>query len=306
MANLVKETFVRELTRRFGILRKFPSSQSLYEVANGIRIYIRYSKQHTKNNTFYGLRAVDLKMLEGYPSLLCFLSDSSNEPLLIPFAEFEEVFRSVNPASDGQFKAQVYSKNGITELYIANAGRFNVESYLGLAPIETLIDSSTLKVPILSHSQVQTLLGAIGILKGYDIWIPTIDRLKMDWSLVNEFKCENIFPISFNTIKKIVEEIDVIWLNRGSGKVKAFFEIEHSTPIYSGLLRFNDVYLVEPKLNITFSIVSNEERRSVFVQQLNRPTFQISGLQTVCNFLEYSNVFGWYERLRRKESEKSS
>ncbi len=307
MAKLVKDAFLSELTRRLGVLRRLGSSQSVYESADGtLRLYIRYSKLHGKKRTFYGLRAVDLKLLEGHPSLLCFLSDSFKEPLLVPFSEFEEVFRSMTPASDGQFKVQVYITNGITELYIANSGRFNVESYLGWTSVETLINSTTLKVPILSHSQVQTLLGAIGTCKGYDVWIPTVDRSKLDWSLTSKFKCEDILPLSLNVIRRVVEEIDVIWITRGSGNAKAFFEVEHSTPIYSGLLRFNDVYLVEPNLNITFSVVSNEERRSVFVQQLSHPTFQMSGLHAVCNFLEYSNVFGWHERLWRKENEKST
>jgi len=254
MANLVKDAFISELTHRFGLLRKLGTSQSLYDVAgSGLKIYIRYSKQHEKKRTFYGLRAVDLKLLEGRLGLICFLSDNSKEPLLIPFAEFEELFSSLTPASDGQFKAQVYSHDGITELYIANAGRFNVESYVGWTTIETLISSTTLKVPILSHSQVQTLVGAIGACKGYDVWIPTVDRSKLDWSLVNSFECKDVLPLSFNSIRRIVEEIDVLWLQRGSNDVKALFEIEHSTPIYSGLLRFNDVYLVAPSSNSTFT-----------------------------------------------------
>ncbi|MGH7496015.1 MAG: hypothetical protein ACREOO_26985 [bacterium] len=301
MANVAKESFLSELINRVGAIHKFGSSQSLYEAVDGsLRFYIRYSKRHSRG-TFYGLRLVDLKLLEGHPSFLCFLTDRSNEPLLIPFAEFEEVFRSITPADDGQFKAQVFATSGITELYIAKAGKFNVESYLGWASLETLIDSSSIKTPVLSHTQVQTLLGAIGCRKGYDIWIPTADRSKLDWSLVKSFKCEDTLPLSLNTIKRVVEEIDVIWMQRGSGSPKAFFEVEHSTPIYSGLLRFNHVYLIAPNLSISYSVVSNEERRSTFVQQLSRPTFLTSGLNAICNFLEYGNVFSWHERLRRIE-----
>jgi len=176
---------------------------------------------------------------------------------------------------------------------------------LGWGAIEALIDSSIVKTPFLSHSQVQTLLGAIGFQKGYEIWIPTVDRSKLDWTIAEKFGCEDTLPLSLNKIVRIIEEIDVIWLQRG-GSVKALFEVEHSTPIYSGLLRFNDVHLVSPHSNLTFSIVSNEERRSTYVQQLNRPTFQVSGLHSVCNFLEYTNVFGWHERLRRTKNEKTA
>ena len=44
---------------------------------------------------------------------------------------------------------------------------------------------------------------------------------------------------------------------------------------------------------------ANETRRSLFVRQINRPTFQTSGLSDLCTFLEYSNVFTWYRRLAR-------
>ncbi|MGH7450554.1 MAG: hypothetical protein ACRENG_04375, partial [bacterium] len=45
MANIVKDAFLSELIRRFGVLRKIGSSQSVFEVAGGaIRLYIRYSR----------------------------------------------------------------------------------------------------------------------------------------------------------------------------------------------------------------------------------------------------------------------
>ena len=67
--------------------------------------------------------------------------------------------------------------------------------------------------------------------------------------------------------------------------------------MYSGLLRLNDVHLVAPTIRAKFSIVANETRRSLFVRQINRPTFQTSGLSDLCSFLEYSNVFTWYKRV---------
>ena len=133
--------------------------------------------------------------------------------------------------------------------------------------------------------------------KGYDIWLPASDRNYLDWSLTTRFNCDNRLPYSLREIKNIVEEIDVIWLEHGKGTAKAFFEVEHSTPIYSGLLRFNDVHLLARDATVKFSIISNDSRRSVFVRQLNRPTFQMSGLSRICNFLEYRNVYIWHHKL---------
>ena len=60
-----------------------------------------------------------------------------------------------------------------TEIYIPKAGRFNAESYFGFESLDTVIDSAKLKsLPDFSHGQVQTLIGAVGIAKGFDIWIP--------------------------------------------------------------------------------------------------------------------------------------
>jgi hypothetical protein len=123
-----------------------------------------------------------------------------------------------------------------------------------------------------------------------------VDRGKLDWALAREFEVTDLLPSGLGEIKAIVQEIDVIWMERGSGQVSALFEVEHSTPIYSGLLRFNDVHLVAPTFRPRFSIVSNDVRREAFVRQVNRPTFQRSGLNELCSFLEYANVFGWHKR----------
>ena len=71
--------------------------------------------------------------------------------------------------------------------------------------------------------------------------------------------------------------------------------------MYSGLLRFNDILLTDPKVS-RFSIVSNDVRRDLFARQLHRPTFKRSGLAELCSFLEYANVFEWHERLSRARS----
>jgi hypothetical protein len=218
--------------------------------------------------------------------------------VFVPFADFEDVFSSLTPASDGQFKCQIYHGDGI-ELYIANAGRFSIEGYFGWEKIDDLIEKSKITfVPDFSHSQIQTFIGAIGTIKGYDVWIPPNDRNRLDWNLADRFVCKNELPSRYAKIDAIVSEIDVVWLQRGASEMRAMFEVEHSTQIYSGLLRFNDLYLAEPNPKPRFSIVSNEIRRSLFFKQINRPTFRLSGLSDICNFLEYRDVYSWFNRTR--------
>jgi len=299
MGKETRRLFLEELRARCSSLRKLPNSRSLYDINDGAaRLYIRYSRRHSFNRTFYGLREKDLRQLEGHPSFICFLWDEQTEPLFVPFSQYEDVFHSTSPAPDGQYKSQVFLQADGTELYVATAGRFNVESHLGWDAFEAVIDSAGREaVPELSHPQVQTLLGAIGAAKGYDVWIPTSDRAQLDWSLSSQFECRAALPVGYKEVEAVLGEIDVVWIGRGSSNLRALFEVEYSTPVYSGLLRFNDIRLLAPQLQARFSIVSNDSRRSVFVRQLNRPTFRTSGLRDVCSFLEYGDVFRWHRRL---------
>ncbi len=282
--------------------RKLGNSESLFEIAEGkARLYFRYSKKHPGGRTFFGLRKVDLQLLEGHNGVICFFWDDQPEPLFVPFEEFEETFAALTPASDGQYKVQVYEQTGGTELYVANAGRFNVESYLGWSFLESRIGTPSEMLPELSHVQVQTLLGGIGDAKGFDVWIPSNDRGRLDWNLTDSFGLRSSLPPSLSSVKEIAEEIDVIWLERGGDRPAAFYEVEHSTPVYSGLLRFNDVHLMLPSSTLRFGIVSNDERRALFARQVSRPTFRASRLYELCTFFEYRNVFDWHRRLRTRE-----
>jgi hypothetical protein len=300
MGNDVKSSFLASLKERYGSLHKLSQSLSLFIIGeDAARIYIRYSRVHDGYKTFYGLRDEDLRQLEGYPSIICFLWDDQKEPLFIRFSDYEQIFNSVSPAKDGQYKIQIYLQDGATELYIAQAGRFNVEGSFGWSELENIVSLTGMTaLPAFSHSQMQTLLGAIGHAKGYDIWIPASDRNKLDWSVSSPFSCRSALPFGVQEVEAVIQEIDVIWLNRGSSEPRAMFEVEHSTPIYSGLLRFNDVHLVAPLLRPRFSVVANDARRDLFVRQLNRPTFRLSGLRELCTFLDYKDVFGWYTRVK--------
>src|SRR5881409_1654563 len=85
-----KEQFLAELRKRFPSVRRVGASQSLFEVPeSSARIYVRYSKVHPRNKTFFGLRRTDLGWLEGQRSLICFLWDGQEAPLLVPYSAFE-------------------------------------------------------------------------------------------------------------------------------------------------------------------------------------------------------------------------
>ncbi len=298
MPNLHKFGTLESFRKRFGELHKLKGSDSLFIIGeDAARIYIRYSKVHPHGRTFFGLREVDLRQLEGHNAFLCFILDDGSAPLFVPYGDFEEIFRNAQPASDGQYKVQLLSRNDGLELYVARQGRFNVEGYVGLEPIERSLNSVLLReAHNLTHSQVQTLLAGIGHFKKYDVYVPDHDVCNLDWSLTNQFALRGSVPSGFDQVQGILSEIDVIWIARGGEAIEGLFEVEHTTTVYSGLLRFNDILLTDPKVS-RFSIVSNETRRALFSRQLFRPTFRKSGLAELTSFLEYSNVLDWHMRV---------
>lgn len=275
-----------------------PKSKSLLESLDSrIRLYIRYSKVHASNRTFYGLRQQDLLELQGHRSFICFMWDDQQEPLIIPYEKYEDLFQSLTPASDGQYKVQVILRPDGTDLYIAGGGRFDVESYIGWDELQRAVQSTKEIIPELTHSQVQSLLGAVGYSKGFQIWIPQNDRSLLDWNQVSKFKMVNSLPPAYEAVCGIAEQVDVLWLAKGGGQIRALFEVEHSTTIYSGLLRFNDIHLANPSPHMRFNIVAEDVRRGQFSRQLNRPTFRASGLSDSCGFLDYAEVYGWHKRI---------
>lgn len=301
MPNLQAEKILRHLGEKFGAsARPIGNSRSLFDISDGaVRIYFRYSKLHDKRKCFYGLRAIDLRELEGRRSFICFLWDDQSVPLFIPYFKYEDIFEDISPASDGQFKVQMYIDDSSTQLYIAQAGRFSVDAHYGYSALESGLQAKDIPVDF-THQQVQSLLGAIGSKKGFDIWVPQNDRSSLDWKLVSKFPLKDEIPFEYDKVSNILEEIDVVWFERGRSLLKAMFEIEHTTSLYSGLLRFNDIYLAVSTVD-RFSIVSNYDRKTIFVRQLRRPTFQASGLSEKVSFLEYGNVYQWFMNLYRRK-----
>ncbi|NJN80409.1 MAG: hypothetical protein HC797_08020 [Anaerolineales bacterium] len=134
--------------------------------------------------------------------------------------------------------------------------------------------------------------------KGYKIWYPQNDKEAIEKSVIDDVAILPSLPHFENSINSIISEIDVIWFD--ANKPVNFFEVEHSTPIYSGLLRFNDVLLTIGKVD-NFNIVADSERESKFGREVNRPTFRASKLSEKVTFLNYQNIYQWFINISSQE-----
>jgi len=72
--------------------------------------------------------------------------------------------------------------------------------------------------------------------------------------------------------------------------IDAAFEIENSTTIFSGLLRFADLTIMAPNTTYPPFIVAPNERKNRVREQLRRPSFGRLALREKVRFLSYERV----------------
>ncbi len=143
-----------------------------------------------------------------------------------------------------------------------------------------------------SH-EVQGLLAKIGIEMGFKIWIPKSDRGAVTGHVKQSKEALlDRLPLNYDeTTLRTIEQIDVIWL-KGRAIVRAF-EVEHTTSVYSGILRMADLLALQPNMDIQLHIVAPPARREKVFQEIRRPVFSLlekGPLSSYCTFLSYDSV----------------
>lgn len=128
-----------------------------------------------------------------------------------------------------------------------------------------------------THSEIQAWLRDIGLALGYDIWIASNDRGRLHDGVRLGEGCLESLPtsISTSTGADAIRLIDVLWLEQGGDRVAAAFEVEHSTSIYSGIVRMLDLALSGSDLHATAGLflVAPDARESEVRAQIARPAF---------------------------------
>lgn len=137
--------------------------------------------------------------------------------------------------------------------------------------------------------QYQAMVAQIGAEMGFHIWVPRNDRARVLEHIPSTMheKFLDSLPLNYNdTTIRTVEQIDVLWL-KGRSMARAF-EIEHTTAIYSGLLRMADLLALQPNMNIRLHIVAPVDKREKVLSEIRRPVFSLldrGPLYEQCSFL---------------------
>lgn len=129
-----------------------------------------------------------------------------------------------------------------------------------------------------THTQVQGWLRDLGLALGCQVWVANNDRGREYNGGYLGDRCLSDLPTSLRKIQggEAVKLIDLLWFDLASGDPIAAFEIEHSTSIYSGIVRMLDLALgiQESQANIRLYLVAPDKRESEVRAQLERPAFR--------------------------------
>ncbi|HLG54289.1 MAG TPA: hypothetical protein VI485_03095 [Vicinamibacterales bacterium] len=151
-----------------------------------------------------------------------------------------------------------------------------------------------------THTEVQRWLRDLGSALGFDVYVAANDRGRpVDGGRLGD-GCRDDLPSALSAAgADSVRLIDVIWLERNSDRVAAAFEVEHTTSIYSGIVRLLDLALgaADGAAHGLF-LVAPDSREADVRAQLQRPAFQgIARLHV--RFLPYSELERHREAMAR-------
>jgi len=151
----------------------------------------------------------------------------------------------------------------------------------------------TTDVVVRESIKYQSMLAKIGEKMGFNIWLPRNDRSRV----LQEWKPEgntllDVLPLNYDeaTIRTI-EQIDVLWLKKRS--IVRAFEVEHTTSVYSGILRMADLLALQPNMDIKLHIVAPSSRKDKVFQELQRPVFSLlekGALSELCTYISYDSL----------------
>ncbi len=162
------------------------------------------------------------------------------------------------------------------------------------------------EIAVRESVKVQAILANIGEKMGFKIWLPRNDRSRVlqEWKPESGALIDEL-PLSYDQATlKTIEQIDVLWLRRRS--IVRAFEVEHTTSIYSGILRMADLLALQPNMDIKLHLVAPANRKDKVFEELQRPVFSLlerGPLAEACSFISYDSL---YELAKQKHLSRMS
>lgn len=143
-----------------------------------------------------------------------------------------------------------------------------------------------------THTEIQGLLRDLGKELGYEVWVASNDRRRPYLNGQLADGCVSTLPACIESAPgaDAIRLIDILWLDKDRTKVMAAFEVEHTTSIYSGIVRMLDLALgSELQATEGLFLVAPDNREEDVRAQLARPAFSRVADMKV-RFLSYGEL----------------
>ncbi len=142
-----------------------------------------------------------------------------------------------------------------------------------------------------THAEIQGWLRDLGFALGFKVWIASNDRNRpyADGRLGDG--CLGRLPEALQCAPaaETIRLIDVLWIEPVTSEVAAAFEVEHTTSIYSGIVRMLDLALGLGQAGRSLFLVAPDSREGDVREQLKRPAFsRVADLDV--RFIAYSEL----------------
>jgi hypothetical protein len=233
---------------------------------------------------------------------------ASPRELDVPFSEFCSLFgyaqnlqlRGFTPVAPARLQAFYEKYDDLYSILVRiQQGQPITEKAANIqpsveAPVPELVEmradeiDEALRAPSISeHVRMQWKLARLGLKAGERVWVPVGDQPKLRQTYQFE-SFDPEFSAGIDLPHSYIENIDVVW--KQEFRIGAAYEIENSTSIYSGLLRFADLNIIAPNTLYPMFIVAPRERKGRLREQLRRPTFKRLELDKKVRFLSYEAI----------------
>jgi len=200
----------------------------------------------------------------------------SNDKLEEFYKKYDDLYSVLQRVKAGGRVEQKLESNSVKKKETEKTG-------LELKNVEDILHGKELS----EHVKMQWKLIKLGLKTDSKVWIPRHDQSKIKKQFDFE-DFEKQFATGIDVSIKYVENIDVVW--KEEFRIHAAFEIENTTAIYSGLLRFADLKIVAPNSSYPLFIVAPLSRKNCVFQQVKRPTFREIGFDKEVRYLAYETI----------------
>jgi hypothetical protein len=148
------------------------------------------------------------------------------------------------------------------------------------------------------HARAQLQLARLAKNAGLDVWIARNDRSTVvDGQRLGDLSVERLPDGLPRDVLRTIELIDVLWLKRN--RYLAAFEVEASTPVFTGLQRMGDLMAAMPNLHVPLFVLAPEAKRGKVFSEITRPLFRFGlepPLEESCRYISFEVLSDAFDR----------